>query len=64
MISDQFDQREFDAAHARADRMVGEHLSRWRKGELREYGEHALDFVGGVVVEHADADHFGGLDGQ
>lgn len=39
MASDEFDQGEFDAAHARADRVVGEHLARWRKGELREYGE-------------------------
>lgn len=39
MNADEFDQGEFDAAHARADRLVGEHLSRWRKGELREYGE-------------------------
>lgn len=39
MVSEAFDQGEFDAAHARADRIVGEHLSRWRKGELREYGE-------------------------
>ena len=39
MFSDRFDPQEFDAAHARADRMVGEHLGRWRKGEMREYAE-------------------------
>ncbi|HEY4116711.1 MAG TPA: signal peptidase I, partial [Byssovorax sp.] len=35
----EFDAAEFDATHARADRAVGEHLSRWRKGEMREYAE-------------------------
>ncbi len=39
MSSSRFDQVEFDAAHARADRAVGEHLARWRKGEMREYME-------------------------
>jgi signal peptidase I len=39
MSTDKFDLSEFDTAHARADRVVGEHLARWRKGELREYGE-------------------------
>ncbi len=37
--ADRFDTDEFDAAYARADRAVGEHLSRWRKGEMREYAE-------------------------
>lgn len=39
MLAEKFDANEFDAAHARADRLVGEHLSRWRKGEMREYAE-------------------------
>lgn len=39
MASPTWSQQEFDAAHARADRIVGEHLSRWRKGEMREYAE-------------------------
>jgi signal peptidase I len=39
MSAEKFDPKEFDAAHARADRTVGEHLSRWRKGEMREYAE-------------------------
>lgn len=39
MAGDRFDLDEFDAAHSRADRVVGEHLSRWRKGEMREYAE-------------------------
>ena len=39
MGADRFDPQEFDAAHARADRIVGEHLARWRKGEMREYAE-------------------------
>ncbi len=29
----------FEKAVARAERLVGEHLSRWRKGEIREYAE-------------------------
>jgi signal peptidase I len=39
MLAEKFDQAEFDAAHAKADRTVGEHLPRWRKGEMREYAE-------------------------
>lgn len=39
MAADRFDAKEFDAALARADRVVGEHLGRWRKGEMREYAE-------------------------
>jgi signal peptidase I len=39
MVAEKFDAAEFDTAHARADRAVGEHLSRWRKGEMREYAE-------------------------
>jgi signal peptidase I len=39
MLADKFDPAEFDAAHAKADRTVGEHLPRWRKGEMREYAE-------------------------
>jgi signal peptidase I len=39
MNADRFDLAEFDAAHSRADKVVGEHLGRWRKGEMREYAE-------------------------
>ena len=39
MTGDRFDNDEFDAVYARADRVVGEHLGRWRKGEMREYAE-------------------------
>jgi signal peptidase I len=39
MTAERFDVPEFDVAHARADRLVGEHLARWRKGEMREYAE-------------------------
>ncbi|MGK4001957.1 signal peptidase I [Sorangium sp. So ce1036] len=39
MTADTFDADEFDAAHGRADRVIGEHLGRWRKGEMREYAE-------------------------
>jgi signal peptidase I len=39
MTSEAFVVDEFDAAHAKADRLVGEYLGRWRKGEMREYAE-------------------------
>lgn len=39
MYAEKFDPKEFDAAATLADRIVGEHLSRWRKGEMREYAE-------------------------
>src|SRR6185436_14713139 len=39
MIADRFDLETFDAAHAKADKVVAEHLGRWRKGEMREYAE-------------------------
>ena len=39
MSADRFDRASFDGAYARADRTVGEHLGRWRKGEIREYAE-------------------------
>lgn len=39
METEPFDVSAFDDAHSRADRIVGEHLSRWRKSELREYAE-------------------------
>lgn len=39
MSAQPFDREGFDAVFARADRAVGEHLGRWRKGELREYAE-------------------------
>ena len=39
MTADRLDIADFDAAYAKADRLVGEHLGRWRKGEVREYAE-------------------------
>jgi signal peptidase I len=39
MTGERFVAAEFDEAHAKADRLVGEHLARWRKGEMREYAE-------------------------
>jgi signal peptidase I len=39
MIAERFDLEAFDAAHAKADKAVAEHLGRWRKGEMREYAE-------------------------
>jgi signal peptidase I len=32
----------FEKSQARAERLVGEHLARWRKGEIREYAESIL----------------------
>jgi len=37
--AEEIDESEFLSAHARATQLVDEHLGRWRKGELREYGE-------------------------
>ncbi len=34
-----FRQAAFEKAQANATRLVGEHLARWRKGEIREYAE-------------------------
>ncbi len=39
MTVERFDLEAFDAAHAKADKAVAEHLGRWRKGEMREYAE-------------------------
>jgi signal peptidase I len=39
MTGERFDTQDFDVAHAKADRLVGEYLARWRKGEMREYAE-------------------------
>jgi signal peptidase I len=39
MSADRFDVQEFDTAYGRADRVIGEHFGRWRKGEMREYAE-------------------------
>jgi signal peptidase I len=39
MTAERFDVEAFDAAHAKADKAVAEHLGRWRKGEMREYAE-------------------------
>lgn len=37
-----FDAETFSTRYAEASRLVSEHLGRWRKGELREYGESIL----------------------
>ena len=39
MSAERFDSKAFEAAYARAERIVSEHLGRWRKGEMREYAE-------------------------
>jgi len=40
----------FERAHTRAERLVGEHLSRWRKGEIREYAESIAIAVGVALL--------------
>lgn len=42
MNHEPFNQVEFDAAYTRANDAVAEHLDRWRKGSVREYGEAIL----------------------
>lgn len=37
--AEKIDEDEFLSAHAKATHLVDQHLGRWRKGELREYGE-------------------------
>jgi signal peptidase I len=39
MNGERFVEERFEAAVGRADQLVGEHLGRWRKGEVREYAE-------------------------
>ncbi len=39
MTAPTFDAARFEAAHDDAHQAVGKHLGRWRKSELREYGE-------------------------
>ena len=39
MRADRLDEKAFNDALAKADKLVHDHLGRWRKGELREYAE-------------------------
>jgi signal peptidase I len=55
MAEPKFDADGFDLALARADRLVGEHLSRWRKGEIREYAESIGIAVGVALILRAFA---------
>jgi len=55
MEGSRFDPDGFDLALARADRLVGEHLSRWRKGEIREYAESIGIAVGVALILRAFA---------
>lgn len=50
MSENPFNPASFEAAHARADRACGEHLSRWRKGEIREYAESILIAISIALV--------------
>jgi len=42
LASEPFVAATFERTHAKAERLVGEHLARWRKGEIREYAESIL----------------------
>jgi signal peptidase I len=53
-LRDEVDRQDFDAsafmsAYERASELVGRHLGRWRKGELREYVE-SIAFAMGVAL--------------
>ncbi len=50
MNSEPFAGQLFEKAHSRAERLVGEHLSRWRKGEIREYAESIAIAVGVALL--------------
>jgi signal peptidase I len=39
MTAETFSPAAFEKALGRADRLIGDHLARWRKGEIREYAE-------------------------
>lgn len=49
MLAMPFDVEAFETAHSRAERAFGEHLSRWRKGEIREYAE-SISIAIGVAL--------------
>lgn len=49
MTVEPFDLEAFDAAHAKAEKAVAEHLGRWRKGEMREYAE-SIGIAVGVAL--------------
>ncbi|MBL9024588.1 MAG: signal peptidase I [Myxococcales bacterium] len=53
MTAEPFVATAFEKAHARAERLVGEHLSRWRKGEIREYAESIAIAVGVALLLRA-----------
>ncbi len=53
MAAEPFVATTFEKAHARAERLVGEHLSRWRKGEIREYAESIAIAVGVALLLRA-----------
>jgi signal peptidase I len=45
----EFDRDDFETAFEKADQLVGRHLGRWRKGELREYAE-SIGIAVGVAL--------------
>jgi signal peptidase I len=49
MERERFDESAFADAHERASRLVGRHLGRWQKGELREYAE-SIGIAVGVAL--------------
>jgi signal peptidase I len=50
MNAEPFVPRAFERAHSKADRVVGEHLGRWRKGEIREYAESIAIAIGVALL--------------
>ncbi|HTJ80441.1 MAG TPA: signal peptidase I, partial [Polyangiaceae bacterium] len=50
MNAEPFVVKAFERAHGKADRVVGEHLGRWRKGEIREYAESIAIAIGVAMV--------------
>ncbi len=50
LVEEPFVAARFERAHGRAERLVGEHLSRWRKGEIREYAESIAIAVGVAFI--------------
>lgn len=55
MNAEPFVKKAFERAHGKADRVVGEHLGRWRKGEIREYAESIAIAIGVALLLRAFA---------
>ncbi len=53
MNAEPFVAKTFERAHNKADRVIGEHLGRWRKGEIREYAESIAIAIGVALLLRA-----------